>query len=209
MNRLAKAPAANVGDVMQRLYAMESGVRPFNQHGLCGPAVTVRVPAGDNLFVHAVMDMLSPGDVLVVSGGAGAERALLGELMLQYLETKQVGGVVVDGLVRDLDFIRGRCSFGVYARGTSPNGPYKNGPGEINFPVVCGGVCVNPGDVMLGDADGLVVVPQGDLDEVLVEVEELQRKEASITKQIVENQSFDRPWVAAQIDLIGAVTVNS
>lgn len=207
MRRLAGVPVANVDDVMQRLYAVDGGIRPLNEHALCGPAVTVRVPAGDNLFIHAVMDMIEPGDVLVIAGSGGTERALLGELMLSYMATKGVGGVLVDGLVRDLDYIRTECPFPVYARGASPNGPFKNGPGEINFPVAFGGTPVSPGDVVLGDADGLVIVPQADLESIIPLVDMVQEKEAAIVSEISLASAYDRPWVAAQMASIGVASV--
>src|SRR5699024_3328471 len=128
LRRIAQAPAANLDDAMNRLFAMDSSIRPLNSHPLCGPAVTVRVPDGDNLFIHVAMDMVTEGDILVVKGGAVTDRALLGELMLRYLLPKNIGGVVIDGHIRDLDFIQDECPFPVYARGSSPNGPYKNGP---------------------------------------------------------------------------------
>lgn len=207
MHRLAGIPVANVDDVMQRIYAVDSGIHPLTDHALCGPALTVRVPAGDNLFVHAAMDMIAPGDVLVIAGAGGTDRALLGELMLSYLATKDIGGVLVDGMVRDIDYIRGECPFPVYARGTSPNGPYKNGPGEINFPVAFGGTPVSPGDVVLGDADGLVIVPQADLEMIIPHVASIQEKEAAIISEIEIARSYDRPWVAAQMESIGAASV--
>lgn len=203
LSRIAQAPAANVDDAMNRLFAMDSGIRPLNNHPLCGPAVTVRVPDGDNLFIHIAMDMVSEGDILVVKGGAVTDRALLGELMLHYLIPKKIGGVVIDGHIRDLDFIQGECPFPVFARGASPNGPYKNGPGEINYPIACGGMVVNPGDVLLGDPDGVVVIPQADLEAVADAVEPVQEMEAGVIRRIGEDGHFERPWMQKRIDELG------
>src|SRR5699024_9473101 len=134
LRRLSTAPVANVGDTMQRLYSMDTDLVPFNEHRLCGPAVTVKVPAGDNLLIHAAMDSMTEWQVLVVSAEGSSRRAVIGELMLQYLATKKIGGVVIDGCIRDLDYISSTCPFPVFARGANPNGPYKHGPGEINYP---------------------------------------------------------------------------
>lgn len=200
LRRISQAPAANLDDAMNRLFAMDSGIRPLNNHPLCGPAITVRVPDGDNLFIHIAMDMVSEGDILVVKGGAVTDRALLGELMLHYLIPKKIGGVVIDGHIRDLDFIQSECPFPVYARGASPNGPYKNGPGEINYPISCGDMVVNPGDVVLGDPDGVIVVPQTDLEAVADAVDPVQKMEARVIRQIGEDGHFERPWMQKRID---------
>lgn len=208
LRRIAQAPAANVDDAMNRLFSMDSGIRPLNDHPLCGPAVTVRVPDGDNLFIHIAMDMVSEGDILVVKGGAVSDRALLGELMLHYLIPKKIGGVVIDGYIRDLDFIQGECPYPVYARGSSPNGPYKNGPGEINYPIACGGMVVNPGDVLLGDPDGVIVIPQADLEAAADAVEPVQQMEAGVIKRIGEDGHFERPWMQKRIDELGVHVVD-
>lgn len=204
---LAAAPVANIGDVMQRLYSPDAGIRALNAHRLAGPAVTVRVPTGDNLVIHAVMDSLRHGDVLVVDAEGSTARAVMGDLMLQYLATKGIAGVVVDGCVRDLDYIAGECPFAVYARGTNPNGPYKNGPGEINYPVAIGGVVVNPGDLVCGDADGIVVVPAAEAAAVAEETAAVVAKEGRISERIRSEGVFDRPWVDAQMARIGSVSI--
>lgn len=205
--QLASAPVANIGDVMQRLYSFDAGLVPLNSHRLCGPAFTIRVPSGDNLFIHHAMDMLSPGQILVVAAEGSSRRAITGELMLQYMATKNIGGVVIDGYVRDLDYIRGSCPFPVYARGTNPNGPYKNGPGEINYPVAIAGVVIKPGDIIVGDTDGLVVVPAEEADHIASEVATVMQTEASIIDNITTKGRFDRPWVAEQMNRIGAVHI--
>lgn len=204
--KLSEAPAANVDDALNRMFSMDAGIRALNDHQLCGPAVTVRVPDGDNLFIHVAMDMVSPGDILVVQGGSGADRALMGELMLRYLKTKKIGGVVVDGLIRDLDYIQDECPFPVYARGACPNGPYKNGPGEINYAIACGGMAVSPGDVLLGDPDGVVVVPRDDLSAAAEAVGPVQEMESSVISRIDEEGVFIRPWMQARINELGTIT---
>lgn len=208
MTELAAAPVANVDDAMNRLFAMDSGIRPLNRHRVGGVAKTVQVPDGDNLFVHAAMDMLAEGDVLVIKGGTRTDRALLGELMLNYLATKKIQGVIVDGLVRDLDYIREDCPFAVYARGSSPNGPYKNGPGEINFPLACGNVVVSPGDIILGDEDGVVVVPRDDIARTAKAVAQIQAHEARTIDGIRQNGRFERPWLQDRLTDLGTSRID-
>jgi RraA family protein len=132
---------------------------PYNSHKLCGPAFTVKVPIGDNLVAQMALDYVQEGDILVIDGGANCDRALFGGMMLAYAQLKKLGGIVVNGAIRDIEDIR-KGSMAVYALGQTPQGPYRHGPGEINVPVVCGGQVVMPGDILVGDEDGLVVIPK-------------------------------------------------
>ena len=124
---------------------------------VCGPAFTVEVRAGDNLMIHAAMAMAKPGDVLVIDGKADRTCALMGSIMLTACKKLGLAGVVIDGSVRDTEELR-ELGFPVWAIGANPNGPTKNIAGRINWPVSCGGVAVRPGDLIVGDADGVVVV---------------------------------------------------
>ena len=161
---------------------MFGGIRPFNQHTLLGTAFTVKVPSGDNLAAQAALDYAKPGDIIVIDGAGYTDRALVGGMMLAYAEMRKLGGFVVNGAIRDLDDIRAG-SIPVFAKSATPLGPYREGPGEINVPVVCGGQVVMPGDILVGDSDGLVVISQRDAAELLAlskanlagEQEELER----------------------------------
>ncbi|MEO5771299.1 MAG: RraA family protein [Burkholderiaceae bacterium] len=124
---------------------------------VCGPAITVEVRAGDNLMIHAAMAMAQPGDVLVIDGKADRTCALMGSIMLNACKKLGLAGVVIDGSIRDTEELR-ELGFPVWAIGANPNGPTKNIAGRINWPVSCGGVAVRPGDLIVGDADGVVVV---------------------------------------------------
>ena len=176
MEQLRGAPASNVGDVMRRLYCMDASIRPFGVKQLLGPAFTVKVPLGDNLFIHRALDLAQPGDVLVVDGGGCMERALMGEIMFTYAQQRGLSGVVVNGCIRDCDSLT-HLKIPVYAKGVTPQGPYKHGPGEINVPVSCGGMAILPGDVLVGDADSICVVRKNDLPKILEEVSEKRRAE--------------------------------
>lgn len=158
-------PSSNINDCLGRLYCMHGYIQPQNDRFLLGTAFTVKVPIGDNLFLHKALEMAQPGDVIVVDGGSGINRSLAGEIMISYLEQRGIAGIVVDGCLRDEDALR-RMSIPVYCTGITPQGPYKNGPGEINVPIACGGQVVFPGDILVGDADGIVVVRKEYAEEV-------------------------------------------
>ena len=154
MMQFKTIPASNTCDVMERNAAMNPRIRlmssPKDQM-MVGPALTVKGRAGDNLALHAALNIAQEGDVLVVSNEGDNTRALIGEVMMAYLRyTKKVAGIIIDGPIRDIDEI-GNWDFPVYATGTTPGGPYKEGPGEINVPISCGEISVNPGDIILAD----------------------------------------------------------
>ena len=136
-------PASNTADVMGRSCAMNPRIRLVSSpkaQMMAGPAYTVKCRAGDNLTLHAALNFCHEGDVLVVSNEEDDTRALIGEIMMAYLRyTKKIAGIVLDGPIRDIDEI-GKWDFPVYCTGTTPGGPYKEGPGEINVPIACGGV---------------------------------------------------------------------
>lgn len=150
-------PSSNIGDNTNRLNCMYQGIRPFNRLPLLGVAFTVKAPMGDNLIIHRAMDLAKPGDVIVVDGQGALDRSLAGEIMITYAAGRGVAGFIFDGAIRDVDGIRD-ASIPVYAKGVTPQGPYKHGPGEINVPICCGGQVVFPGDILVGDEDGVVVV---------------------------------------------------
>jgi RraA family protein len=149
-------PVANIDDCMNRTAAVRSDIVPMNKAPLLGTAFTVKVPEGDNLMFHAAMDMAQPGDVIVIDAGGDVNRAIFGELMITYCHKRGLAGVIVDGVIRDSDEIA-EMDFPVYAKGAIPNGPYKNGPGEINTVISFGGKVICPGDIIVGDGDGLLV----------------------------------------------------
>ena len=143
--------AGRRGALDGRIAALAPGMR------LAGPAFTVEVRAGDNLMIHAAMAMARPGDVLVIDGKGDRSCALMGSIMINACKKLGLGGVVVDAAVRDTEELR-ELGFPVYAVGSNPNGPTKFVPGRINWPISCGGVAVRPGDLVVGDADGVIVI---------------------------------------------------
>ena len=194
-------PVANIGDSVNRTFCMDSSIRPYNSHALLGPAFTVKVRPGDNLLLHKALDMAAPGDIIVVDGQGDMSNALIGELMVMWAIKRRLGGIIIDGAIRDVSRLK-TLSIPVYAAGVTPAGPYKEGPGEINFPVVCGGVVVNPGDIIVGDADGVVVINPRDAHSVLEKASAKSRDEQQ-TLQDIENGSWDRTWVEALLKAKG------
>lgn len=185
---------ANIDDSMNRTAAVSSEIKPFNKEPLLGTAFTVKVAQGDNLMFHKAMDMAQEGDVVVIDAGGFTDRAILGELMLHYCEVRKLNGVIVDGSVRDVDAIA-EMKLAVYGRGVSPNGPYKNGPGEIGTTISFGGQFVQPGDIVVGDADGIVFIRPDQAEELAEKVKEVERKEAEILDGILNRKEYIRPWV--------------
>ncbi|MBQ2959819.1 MAG: RraA family protein [Oscillospiraceae bacterium] len=165
VERFRGLPVANVSDNMNRLYSVDPSIRPVNSVPLLGTAITVNTPSGDNLMINCALELAQPGDVLVVSRG-NDDVAFLGSLMARKARNKGLAGIVIDGCVRDYEELK--ClDIPVYCRGVSPRGPYKNGPGEVNVPIAAGGQVVFPGDIIIGDGDGLVVVHPWDAEEII------------------------------------------
>ena len=182
-------PSSNINDEMNRLFCMHDYIRllnPGKAKQLLGTALTVKVPLGDNLFIHQALDMAQPGDVIVVDGGSGCNRSLAGEIMLRFAAEKGLAGIIVDGCLRDLEGIE-KLEMPVYAKGITPQGPFKNGPGEINVPVSCGGQVVFPGDILVGDRDGIVVIRPADALEICKAAQEKKRKEDHTFSMMDEN----------------------
>jgi len=160
VDRLAKLPAANIGDAMDRLGVADSAIQAvWPGAKLAGPAFTVWTRPGDNKGIHAALQRARPGDVIVVAGGGDASRALLGELIGERAINLGVAGFALDGAARDAEAL-GEIGMPVFARATTPAGPYKDGPFRLGTAVAFGGVPVLPGDVIVGDSDGVVVVPR-------------------------------------------------
>jgi regulator of RNase E activity RraA len=154
---------SNVSDVMSRMSGGGARLLPLRTTWrLAGPALTVRTRPGDNLMVHKAIDMAMPGDILVVDAGGETANAIIGELMVAHAARRGVAGFVIDGAVRDSRVLR-EGSLPVFAAGITHRGPFKDGPGEINGPIAIGGMVVDPGDLILGDDDGVLCVPYADV----------------------------------------------
>ncbi|WP_296942024.1 RraA family protein [uncultured Massilia sp.] len=165
----AAYPSSILADVAGRRGALSSRIAPLAPTmRLAGPALTVEVRPGDNLMIHAAMAIAKPGDVLVIDGKGDESSALMGEIMVSQCMAVGIAGVVIYGAVRDTEAIR-ELGFPMYAIGANPNGPTKLVPGRINWPVSLGGTAVQPGDLVVADADGVVVVEKDKVPAVLAE----------------------------------------
>jgi regulator of RNase E activity RraA len=197
MAEFKNIPASNTADVMGRSCAMNPRIKLVSSpkaQMMVGPAYTVKARAGDNLALHAALNRVSEGDVIVLSNEGDNTRALMGEIMMAYLYyTKKIAGIVLDGPIRDIDEI-GQWDFPVYCTGTTPGGPYKEGPGEINVPISCGEVSVNPGDIILADPDGVIVIPRKDAATVLADAKKFQAADES-KLAAAKNGTAKREWV--------------
>jgi RraA family protein len=193
---------AHVSDNMSRICGTH-GLRRYNQRGkLLGVALTVRTRVGDNLMIHKALDLAQPGDVLVVDGGGDASQALVGELMKMYAQTRGVVGFVIDGAIRDVAaFVS--SDFPCYARGETHKGPYKDGPGEIHVPGTVGGLVIHPGDIVIGDEDGVALSPV-----IAPEVLAAARRQAAREDEAKEDIAagrYDRSWVDAALRAKGVL----
>jgi len=181
--------APNLADAMGRFRFMDPGMVPRTGLPLCGVAITVNVRPGDNLMVHKAVELASPGDVVVVSTNGNTTSAVFGELMGHTAVGAGLGGIVVDGAIRDVDGLKA-LAFPAYSRSVTPGACDKDGPGEINVPISCGGSVVMPGDIVVGDSDGLAVVPREDAAEVLASVQALEAREAKRIAAIKGGELF-------------------
>jgi RraA family protein len=183
-------PVANIADEMNRLNCVDARIKPLNEVPLLGTAFTVKARIGDNLLFHKALDLAQAGDIIVVDGRGDLANSLIGEIMMRQALKKGLAGIVVDGAVRDSDALR-KMNIAIYAGGITPQGPYKDGPGEINVPVCCGGVTVNPGDILVGDGDGIVVISQKDAPVIAEKAKIKSQKEQAIF-QAIDNGTVDR-----------------
>lgn len=202
VGRFRPLPVANVSDSMGRLTAAGARLRPMHAGGgMAGPALTVKAPPGDNLMLHKAIALCQPGDVVVMDAGGDLTNALMGEMMLMQFVRKGIAGVVINGAIRDAAAIRGQ-DLPVFAAGTTHRGPYKNGPGEINVAVAIDGMVIEPGDLVLGDEDGVLCVPFADTAAVL---DASERKLAAEQKQMADIAAgtHDASWVDEQLRRLG------
>ena len=154
----ARFQAALLADVAGRRGTLNGRIQPLDRSMRCaGPALTIEVRPGDNLMIHAALTFARPGDVLVIDGKGDLSCALMGAIMMNQCKARALAGVVIDGAVRDVDELL-ELGFPVFCAGANPNGPTKFQPGRVDWPISIGGVAVQPGDLVVGDADGVVIV---------------------------------------------------
>jgi regulator of RNase E activity RraA len=201
---LSRHQTPDISDLMNRLYAMEPEIRNMTDPDLrlVGPACTVKCYPGDNLMVHKALDVAQPGDVIVVDTSSSSLTAVLGDLVCTKARHRGIAGFIVDGLIRDLPAIRRLGDFPVFARDVTPKGPLHRGPGEIGYPISCGGIVVNPGDVVVADLNGVVVVPRDISDELLMRLDAKAAKESDYVSAVARGD-FNNDWVDAMLEASG------
>lgn len=175
---------ANLGDALDRLNIVDGGIAPiWNGAKAVGTALPVLTVAGDNKAVIAALEHIRPGDILVINAFGYDGRAIIGDNLAQRFAAYGAAGAIIDGYVRDAAIIE-ELGIPVFARGLTPAGPFKNGPGTIGESVAIGGVVVNPGDIIAADGDGVIVIPPHRADEALKSVSEIVAREAALDAEV-------------------------
>lgn len=203
VERFRGLASPNLADAMGRFNFMDPGIQSRSGLPLCGLAVTVNCRPADNLMVHKALQVAEPGDVIVVSTCGNVTSAVFGELMCHTAVAAQLDGIVVDGAIRDVERIA-RLGLAAFSRTVCPGGCDKDGPGEINVPISCGGTVVSPGDIVVGDRDGVVVVARSNAEEVLDLVAQLiERENARIAE--IEAGGLFKPEIDASLRKKGVI----
>jgi regulator of RNase E activity RraA len=205
VRKAAAFPAANLADEQGRRGTLNGRIAPLAPSmKLAGPAFTNEVRPGDNLMIHAALSLAKPGDVLVIDGKADLSCALMGSLMLNTAKVIGLGGVVIDGAVRDVLELR-ELGFPVFAAGANPNGPTKLVPGRINWPVAVGGITVHPGDLIVGDADGVVVIEKARAESLLALAAKKVDEETHRLDDILHRRNLEPGWLDPALRAAGAL----
>lgn len=195
VDQLKSLPSATVHEVLGKKGALDSRIKPIDKEmKICGPAMTVRCHVGDNLTLHYAISKAKEGDVLVVDAGGYEEEGLWGEITTMAALQRGISGLVIDGGVRDTERIV-ELGFPVFSRSVSIKGTVKETLGDINTSINCAGTLVNPGDAILGDRDGVVVIPKDKIDEVYEKGQNKEKKEKEIIEEIAKGK--------LTIDLLG------
>jgi regulator of RNase E activity RraA len=201
--KFSSLPVANVSDCIWRLTGGGPRLRPYHAGGtLSGPAFTVKTRPGDNLMVHKALDIAAPGDVVVVDAGGDLTNSIVGEIMITYAMNRGLAGIVINGSIRDADALRG-LKFPVYAAGVTHRGPLKSGPGEIGKAIAFDGMVIEPGDLIIGDGDGILCIAFDDVEEVYQAAAAKKKAEDKILADLRAGGSMDRAWVDATLKQLG------
>lgn len=196
-------PTTCISDTMQGLTNMDSAIKPLKEeYRIAGRAFTVKMPVGENLAVLQAIREAQPGDILVIDAKGDTYRAIAGDFIVGLAKTLGIQGIVVDGVIRDIIGIK-QLDFPVFCRGTTVAASGKAGWGEINVPISCGGVHVQPGDIIVGDADGVTVVPQASEEDILRKALDKLEKDQAREASISGNPEAIRAYLDAMISSSG------
>ncbi|GAF18081.1 LOW QUALITY PROTEIN: dimethylmenaquinone methyltransferase family protein [Bacillus sp. JCM 19046] len=186
IDRAQKLSTTLLSDCIDEPVVMNEEIKPCNPDSVVvGSAVTIDVHEGDNLAVHHAIYHSSPGHVLVVSANGYRTKAVIGELMAAAAEALELNGLIIDGLIRDYHTLS-QASLPVFSKGAIPEGPTKKGPGTINRVIECGNRLIQPGDFIMGDADGVIVIPREKVEETLTRAEEKRTYEENRLSEIAK-----------------------
>lgn len=189
-------PTTAISDAMEGLSNLDSAIKPLKEkYRMAGRALTVQIPVGDNSAVLKAIDEAKPGDIIVVDSKGDTYRAIAGDFVVGMMQTMEIGGLVVDGVIRDLEAIK-ELNFPVFSKGTTVASSGKAGVGETNVPISCGGVTVFPGDIIIGDIDGVVVVPQAKGEEILVKAKDKVMKDEQRAEKYAGKPDEIRKYIA-------------
>ena len=188
-------PTTAISDAMEGLNNLES-IKPLKEEfHMAGRALTVQMPVGDNSAVLKAIGQARPGDIIVVDSKGDTYRAIAGDFVVGMMQTMEIGGLVVDGVIRDLEAIK-EMNFPVFSKGTTFASSGKAGIGETNIPISCGGVTVFPGDIIIGDIDGVVVVPQAMGEEILTKAKDKIMKDEQRAEKYAGKPDEIRKYIA-------------
>jgi 4-hydroxy-4-methyl-2-oxoglutarate aldolase len=188
---LAALPSSVVGDALGRRIGLGPNVQALTRRNrFAGSALTVRCRAGDNLAALVSLESTQPGDVVVIACGGARDAAVVGGNYLAMAKIRGAVAVITDGLIRDLDEIEA-LEIPVFAAGLTPNGPFKSGPGQIGMPVAINDITINSGDILVGDPDGVVVVPQNRVSEAIAKAAAVKSREADMAKSLAKGEIPD------------------
>lgn len=203
VEQAAGFPASVLADVAGRRGTMDGRIMPLSRTArLAGPAFTIEVRPGDNLMIHAAIVLAQPGDILVIDGKGDRTSALMGAIMMTACKARGLGGVILDGSHRDTEELVA-LGYPVYSVGANPNGPTKNAAGRINWPIACGGAAVNPGDLVVGDGDGVVVIEREKAASLLPLAAKKLEEERVRIAQIMSGTNVKPAWLDASLRAAG------
>ncbi|MGE7183825.1 RraA family protein [Peribacillus sp. NPDC006672] len=196
VQQLRNLPTTAISDAMEGLNNLDSAIKPLKEEfHFAGRALTVQMPVGDNSAVLKAIGEANPGDIIVVDSKGDTYRAIAGDFVVGMMQTMEIGGLVVDGVIRDLEAIK-EMNFPVFSKGTTVASSGKAGVGQTNIPISCGGVTVFPGDIIIGDIDGVVVVPQSRGEEILIKAKDKIMKDELRAEKYAGKPEEIRKYIA-------------
>lgn len=199
MKPFEKAPTGWVVDAQGRRGALAHWIRPLSKATrFLGPALTVRTRPVDNLAPYAALKFAKPGDVLIVAVDGSDSASVIGDILLGMARNAGIVAAVTDGVVRDIEGIN-QVGIPMFARALSPNSPFKDGPGEVGAPIMIGGVAIAPGDLLVGDIDGVVAVPRARVAQVGAELAAIADKEATMEALVKQGARYPA-WLDAILE---------